>query len=126
MEYHRVGTHTTTPVTTSTKSSKALPNTLADRCAVSSYYIHHEINPPDSSFEKKKALLLLFLGMCHLLLQFSKIHIYWGRSSVEFAMGLYFWCYELEIVILKLWTLKLVTFELRGSLGISSKDTSYN
>ena len=33
-------------------------------------------------------------------------------------MGLYFWFYELELVILKLWTLKLVTFELRGSLGI--------
>ena len=33
-------------------------------------------------------------------------------------MGLYFWCYELELVILKLWTIKLITFELRGSLGI--------
>ena len=34
-----------------------------------------------------------------------------------FSMGLYFWCYKLELVILKLLTLKLVTFELWGSLG---------
>ena len=34
-------------------------------------------------------------------------------------MGLYFWCYELELVILK-----LVTFELRGSMGIPSTKNS--
>ena len=44
----------------------------------------------------------------------------WGLMSLRakgFSMGLYFWCYKLELVILKLLTLKLVTFELWGSLG---------
>ena len=39
------------------------------------------------------------------------------RNIAHWSMDLYFWCYELELVILKLWTPKLVTFELQCSLG---------